>query len=771
MSKPAQVEMKFHLPAFSGGVVNSATEAALRTALTGGGTVTFNCDGTIALTGTVAIASSTILNAAGHAITISGSNTVRVFTVNGASTLSLFNLTIANGLALGTNAIPGTVGGSGQGGGVLLNGGTLIASNCLFSSNVAQGGNCGLPDAPFFGNDGNGGDGLGGAISVNNGSLSVLGCDFVGNQARGGAGTSVPVQVINGGNAGSGFGGAVYCATSLVQLVNCQFRTNQTIGADAVSDGLSANELSGGAYGGAVCEWGGIVTNLNGSFTGNQALASLVYYRETSGRPGQGGACFNSGGYLVVAGTSFTSNTVAGGHGGVGGSHSAPGQGGAVFSIGSFQASNCHFGYNQAIGGDWGIANGSDGNGGAVFCAGPSSINQSYFFGNTVRGGTSPGSFGIQNGTSKGGAIYNSNAVSILGCTFSTNRALGIPGSLPVLATPGYGGAIYNVGFCQSTNNTLEGNLAVGGDYPSSFAAADAYGGAVYNDGGSVVSVNNTFALNAAVGGTGSPNGTGHGGSIYNSSGTVNLYNTIVANSTSGSNCFGVLMDGGHNVSSDASAGFSASGSLNNTDPILGPLGNYGGPTPTIPLLAGSPTIDGGNTATAPATDQRGHARPYGAAADIGAFESSPPFFIGGQVSGHTLKDEVTIVIGAANLTTTNLGSYGASVFAAGPYTITPTSPNYLFIPASQPVTVGPDQFGFNFKAYHWNALSLEAVTNGTMDCIVADTNGQTCRVLTSTNRLQWLPFSTNAASSSNYIETFLPIANEPVRFYRTAIP
>ena len=175
----------------AGGTVTSCDEASLRAALAGGGTVTFNCDGTIALTGTLAIASSTALNAAGHAITLSGNNTVRVFTVSGTNTLSLFNLTIANGLSLGTNAVVGTTGGAGQGGGVLLklNGGTLIASNCLFLANVAQGGNSGSP------NDshticGNGGDGLGGAINVNSGSLSITNCDFIGNQAKGGAGTT-----------------------------------------------------------------------------------------------------------------------------------------------------------------------------------------------------------------------------------------------------------------------------------------------------------------------------------------------------------------------------------------------------------------------------------------------------------------------------------------------------------------------------------------------------------------------------------------------------
>jgi hypothetical protein len=74
-------------------------------------------------------------------------------------------------------------------------------------------------------------------------------------------------------------------------------------------------------------------------------------------------------------------------------------------------------------------------------------------------------------------------------------------------------------------------------------------------------------------------------------------------------------------VSSDASCAFTSIGSMNNTDPRLGPLANNGGPTLTMALLPGSPAIDAGNTSLAPATDQRGFSRPAGLAADIGAFE------------------------------------------------------------------------------------------------------------------------------------------------------
>jgi hypothetical protein len=65
--------------------------------------------------------------------------------------------------------------------------------------------------------------------------------------------------------------------------------------------------------------------------------------------------------------------------------------------------------------------------------------------------------------------------------------------------------------------------------------------------------------------------------------------------------------------------GYSGTGNLNQ-DPLLAPLGDYGGPTQTMPLLPGSPAIDAGTATGAPATDQRGVGRV--GAVDMGAFES-----------------------------------------------------------------------------------------------------------------------------------------------------
>src|SRR5580765_4693124 len=99
------------------GVVTSADEASLRTALVGGGTVTFSVSGTITLANSIIITNDTVLDGSGQAVTISGSNAVRVFYVNSGAQFSLNNLSIANGR---TN----------QGAGLYNAGGTALVSNC-----------------------------------------------------------------------------------------------------------------------------------------------------------------------------------------------------------------------------------------------------------------------------------------------------------------------------------------------------------------------------------------------------------------------------------------------------------------------------------------------------------------------------------------------------------------------------------------------------------------------------------------------------------------
>ena len=116
----------------------------------------------------------------------------------------------------------------------------------------------------------------------------------------------------------------------------------------------------------------------------------------------------------------------------------------------------------------------------------------------------------------------------------------------------------------------------------------------------------------------------GKGGGLYGgASGLVTLINSIVSSNFLGRNFYGSILDGGHNLSSDSSIALTNTGSMTNTDPRLGPLGDHGGSTPVLPLLEGSPAIDAGDDAltNSVVTDQRGYARLSGPHVDIGAVE------------------------------------------------------------------------------------------------------------------------------------------------------
>ena len=102
------------------------------------------------------------------------------------------------------------------------------------------------------------------------------------------------------------------------------------------------------------------------------------------------------------------------------------------------------------------------------------------------------------------------------------------------------------------------------------------------------------------------------------------LTNTILFCALTQTNVSGTITDGGHNICSDASALFSRGSSRNNLDPLLAPLADNGGLTPTMALLPSSPAIDAGDESACPPTDQRGVTRPQGLACDIGAFELAP---------------------------------------------------------------------------------------------------------------------------------------------------
>ncbi len=122
--------------------------------------------------------------------------------------------------------------------------------------------------------------------------------------------------------------------------------------------------------------------------------------------------------------------------------------------------------------------------------------------------------------------------------------------------------------------------------------------------------LNSTISGNRAI---------SHAGGIDNWGGTVTLSNTIVANNLLSGDCWGDIISDGYNLDSDNTCNLTATGDITNTDPLLGPLQNNGGPTETHALLGGSPAINTSSPAC-PATDQRGVFRSDGLC-DTGAYE------------------------------------------------------------------------------------------------------------------------------------------------------
>lgn len=349
----------------------------------------------------------------------------------------------------------------------------------------------------------------------------------------------------------------------------------------------------GGNGGGAIYLSGGSVATVRDSqFSGNQA--------------GNGGAIHLLHSNLLAIGTHFSNNSANNTAGG--------GGGGAIYMdgtkglSGALRLNRCEFRQNS-----------TNQLGGAIFsyiiASGATWIEESLFAGNqsTNRG--------------QGGAIYHQSASGVGALTierslFVHNRAAAGP---PENASQG--GALWLLDApVMIRNSAFSGNEAIHSQ--SNTLAPDnwrrGFGGAIRSSSQTTIH-NSTLAGNTAgfVGGA--------------VAGAATVANSIIANNTGGNpwniqqNCTDSLTDGGGNLQypqkttnlgndHECLAGQTA------VNPLLGPLSDQGGPTWSLPLLPGSPAIDGGQNAPCPATDQRGYFRTDGQC-DVGAYEAgAAPF-------------------------------------------------------------------------------------------------------------------------------------------------
>ena len=361
-----------------------------------------------------------------------------------------------------------------------------------------------------------------------------------------------------------------------------------------------------------------------------------------------GGAIFNrfhsefEGGDLTVTDTDFLQNYAFGGSGGgianesdltvsdaVFGSNRAEDGGGALYnqSGSSFTVTDSAFSLNEALLGSGGAVyvqgtSDLDGSiwdssftfnyayldGGAVYIvAGSVGLVHSSLIGNYAYrngGGVynltgdvifSDGTIENNDADQDGGGLYNSEKMSINYSTFSGNEAEGL------------GGGVYH-------NDTVELSIIENSTFYNNAANQ---GGGIYSRANLKV-INCTLSSNSAS--------TGEGGCL-NTGSSTSIYNSIVANSTSGGNCktTNSPANWGNNIDSGTTCGFGTlHDSHSSTNPLLGTLKDNGGRTKTMMLQPGSLAIDGvtyNPPNQCPENDQRRLIRPFGSFNDIGSVE------------------------------------------------------------------------------------------------------------------------------------------------------
>jgi parallel beta-helix repeat protein len=430
------------------------------------------------------------------------------------------------------------------------------------------------------------------------------------------------------------FDGTVFNTAKTITLTGSQLELSNASETETITGPAAGVTVSGGSLS-RVCTVDGMVT---------ASISGLTIIGGNTARYGNyasGGGVSNAGS-LTLANCDIANNS----------SYYA---GCGVFNSGSLTMNNCTVSGNGFTGRDSSAGNAS---GGGVYNSGTLSMSNSTVSGNSaVLGGGLYNASNASNATaslsnctvsgntakSAGGGIfsYSKCTVTLTNCTVSGNSTVD-PGAAG-------GGGVYNgrQSTLTMTDCTVSGNAdnssgGGGGVFTNrrstttltnctiSGNSTTNQGGGLENDSGCTTTLTNC----TVVGNTAS--GSGGGGGIDNRSGTVTIGNTVVAVNTaaSGLDAFGTFASQGNNLIgvTGGSSGWGGS-DLTGTaasplNPLLAPLGNYGGLTQTMAPLPGSPAIDAGSSSLIPTgvtTDQRGLPRTAGTSVDIGACESRSP--------------------------------------------------------------------------------------------------------------------------------------------------
>jgi parallel beta-helix repeat protein len=514
--------------------------------------------------------------------------------------------------------------------------------------------------------------GTSGGIYNATSSLTIRDCVITGNRGARGAGLSIAystVTVIDSvirDNTSTDRGGGVYVDSGSTLIVT-----------DSTLSGNTAQYFGGGIYNDAA----GTVMVMGSTLRGNSAgygggLYDFVSTMTVAGSVIDGNTAFNGGGIDELGGRLTVSDSTITGN-------SSRFDGGGFY----FESQS-----NATITGS--TVSGNDG--GAIFITSSTvAVTGSVLSDNTgvaVYNGAS--TLTITDSTIRGnhgGGLYNLNSrLTLTGSTVNDNVGSS-------------GAGIFNdtLSTLTVTNSTISNNTAA-------------------DNGGGVYSADSAVFTNCTISG----NAAHDGGGIYKAHGLLNLRNTIVAGNTADTSpdVDALLLQSlGHNLIGDGhgSSGFAASDlvgtSASPIDPLLGPLQDNGGSTPTMIPLPGSPAVDAGDNANAPAFDQRGpgYDRIVGGTIDIGAVEAQP-----GPATSFYLDAPAATAPGVPfDLTVYALDDYGhVATGYRGTVTFTTTDPD--------PAVVLPVDYTFTADdaGVHTFAGGFTLVTPGDQTIAATDT-------------------------------------------------
>jgi predicted outer membrane repeat protein len=278
------------------------------------------------------------------------------------------------------------------------------------------------------------------------------------------------------------------------------------------------------------------------------------------------------------------------------------GCGGGINNVGDLTITNCNITNNSAAYSGGGLSTKGPGTTTIRNCVFSENTAE---FGGAVSGSTlimmSDSTISGNHATEDGGGIYGNGTQTITRCTIINNSASS-------------GGGVFLGYDTVLTDCTIAHN------------SADTIGGGVLN-----CCVTNTIVNCTIIGNTAGVSGGGIYGYKPDTPGygpeSLVLTNTIVTdNASTKSPDIDGMVKASYCLIGDTTGTTLAIPSANNligVAPKLGALGDYGGPTQTIPLLNGSPAINAGsdNCASNIDTDQRGYERLVGKHVDIGAYE------------------------------------------------------------------------------------------------------------------------------------------------------